>query len=320
MTPRDDLGARLRRFLDAAGKVGPAVGLTLESELPDLVPTPACAPSAVPRRPPPARCSPPSPARGISRITSDATAMPSTTACAISTHPTPPAELRRPSSPTSRRPTDCSTRTMPASRGSPTRSVSTVITIVMPDGLSRSSCRPRVPVPPPSGPLGRRRCAGRRTRQPQGELMRIATWNVNSIRARSESVVEWMEQADVDVLAMQETKCHDDAFPLMSFLASGYDVAHVGQGAYNGVAIASRVGLDGGGGRLRRGTHLSGRRPADPRGPRDLRGVRGGSACGACTCRTAAHQRTRTTSTNSAGSTPSVTTSRCDWLTIRPPR
>ncbi len=53
-----------------------------------------------------------------------------------------------------------------------------------------------------------------------------------------------MERADVDVLAMQETKCHDDAFPLMSFLASGYDIAHVGQGAYNGVAIASRVGLD----------------------------------------------------------------------------
>ncbi|SDU67266.1 exodeoxyribonuclease III [Gordonia westfalica] len=74
--------------------------------------------------------------------------------------------------------------------------------------------------------------------------MRIATWNVNSIRARSESVVEWMDQSDIDVLAMQETKCHDDAFPLMSFLASGYDVAHVGQGAYNGVAIASRVGLD----------------------------------------------------------------------------
>ena len=74
--------------------------------------------------------------------------------------------------------------------------------------------------------------------------MRIATWNVNSIRARSESVVAWAETAGIDVLAMQETKCHDDAFPLMSFLAAGYDVAHVGQGAYNGVAIASRVGLD----------------------------------------------------------------------------
>ncbi|MDL9937003.1 exodeoxyribonuclease III [Gordonia sp. ABSL1-1] len=74
--------------------------------------------------------------------------------------------------------------------------------------------------------------------------MRIATWNVNSIRARSESVVAWMTEQDIDVVALQEIKCHNDAFPLMSFLASGYDVAHVGQGAYNGVAIASRVGLE----------------------------------------------------------------------------
>lgn len=74
--------------------------------------------------------------------------------------------------------------------------------------------------------------------------MRIATWNVNSIRARSEAVVGWMERSDIDVLAMQETKCRDDEFPLMSFLAAGYDVAHVGTGGFNGVAIASRVGLD----------------------------------------------------------------------------
>ncbi|MGV9709293.1 exodeoxyribonuclease III [Gordonia sp. NPDC003424] len=74
--------------------------------------------------------------------------------------------------------------------------------------------------------------------------MRFATWNVNSIRARSELVVAWMERNDIDVLAMQETKCRDDEFPLMSFLASGYDVALCGGGGYNGVAIASRIGLD----------------------------------------------------------------------------
>lgn len=74
--------------------------------------------------------------------------------------------------------------------------------------------------------------------------MRIATWNVNSIRARSEAVVAWMERGDIDVLAMQETKCPDDRFPAMSFLASGYDVVFCGQGGFNGVAIASRVGLD----------------------------------------------------------------------------
>ncbi len=74
--------------------------------------------------------------------------------------------------------------------------------------------------------------------------MRIATWNVNSIRARSEFVVAWMERNDIDVLAMQETKCRDDEFPLMSFLASGYDVAHLGDGGFNGVAVASRIGLE----------------------------------------------------------------------------
>ncbi|GED96654.1 exodeoxyribonuclease III [Gordonia crocea] len=73
--------------------------------------------------------------------------------------------------------------------------------------------------------------------------MRLATWNVNSIRARSEAVVGWAQAADIDVLAIQETKCTDDGFPVMSFLAAGYDVASMGSGAYNGVAIASRVGL-----------------------------------------------------------------------------
>ncbi|WP_026919132.1 exodeoxyribonuclease III [Gordonia shandongensis] len=73
--------------------------------------------------------------------------------------------------------------------------------------------------------------------------MRLATWNVNSIRARSEQVVAWMNRHAIDVLAMQETKCPDDAFPAMSFLAHGYDVAFHGTGGYNGVAIASRVGV-----------------------------------------------------------------------------
>ncbi|MDR2280075.1 MAG: exodeoxyribonuclease III [Gordonia sp. (in: high G+C Gram-positive bacteria)] len=73
--------------------------------------------------------------------------------------------------------------------------------------------------------------------------MRLATWNVNSIRARSEDVVAWMTRHAVDVLAIQETKCSDDQFPVMSFIAHGYDVAFHGTGGYNGVAIASRVGL-----------------------------------------------------------------------------
>jgi exodeoxyribonuclease-3 len=76
------------------------------------------------------------------------------------------------------------------------------------------------------------------------DTLRLATWNVNSIRSRVGRVVDWLERADVDVLAMQETKCSDDQFPTMPFAALGYEVAHVGFNQWNGVAIASRVGLD----------------------------------------------------------------------------
>jgi exodeoxyribonuclease-3 len=74
--------------------------------------------------------------------------------------------------------------------------------------------------------------------------VRLATWNVNSIRSRIDRVTDWLERANVDVLAMQETKCTDAQFPTMPFAALGYEVAHVGFNQWNGVAIASRVGLD----------------------------------------------------------------------------
>jgi exodeoxyribonuclease-3 len=74
--------------------------------------------------------------------------------------------------------------------------------------------------------------------------LRVATWNVNSIRTRVDRVVDWLARADVDVLAMQETKCTDAQFPTMPFAALGYEVAHVGFNQWNGVAIASRVGID----------------------------------------------------------------------------
>jgi exodeoxyribonuclease-3 len=74
--------------------------------------------------------------------------------------------------------------------------------------------------------------------------MRIATWNVNSIRTRVDRVTDWLSRAEVDVLAMQETKCKDEQFPLLPFAALGYEVAHVGYSQWNGVAIASRVGLE----------------------------------------------------------------------------
>lgn len=74
--------------------------------------------------------------------------------------------------------------------------------------------------------------------------LRFATWNVNSIRTRVDRVVDWMQRAEIDVLAMQETKCNDDQFPAMPFLGAGYEVVHCGHDQWNGVAIASRVGFD----------------------------------------------------------------------------
>lgn len=75
-------------------------------------------------------------------------------------------------------------------------------------------------------------------------IMRIATWNVNSIRARLDRVLAWLEETGTEVLAMQETKCTDEQFPHLGFEALGYEVAHHGLSQWNGVAIASRVGLD----------------------------------------------------------------------------
>ncbi|GAA3185254.1 exodeoxyribonuclease III [Blastococcus jejuensis] len=74
--------------------------------------------------------------------------------------------------------------------------------------------------------------------------MRLATWNVNSIRSRADRVAAFLQRHDVDVLALQETKCRDDQFPEMMFDALGYEVAHVGHSQWNGVAILSRVGLE----------------------------------------------------------------------------
>jgi exodeoxyribonuclease-3 len=74
--------------------------------------------------------------------------------------------------------------------------------------------------------------------------VRIATWNVNSVGARLPRLLEWLEQASPDVVALQETKCADAAFPYMPLQALGYEAAHTGDGRWNGVAVLSRVGLD----------------------------------------------------------------------------
>lgn len=74
--------------------------------------------------------------------------------------------------------------------------------------------------------------------------MRLATWNVNSIRTRVDRVIAFLQDFDIDVLAMQEIKCRTDQFPLLPFEEAGYEVAAHGLNQWNGVAIASRVGLD----------------------------------------------------------------------------
>ena len=74
--------------------------------------------------------------------------------------------------------------------------------------------------------------------------MRIATWNVNSIRSRVDRVEAWLQRTDVDVLAVQETKATDAQFPFDRFRALGYEVAHHGLNHWNGVAILIRVGLE----------------------------------------------------------------------------
>ncbi len=74
--------------------------------------------------------------------------------------------------------------------------------------------------------------------------MRIATWNVNSLRARLEKVMWWLDRARPDVLLMQETKCVDAEAPVSELSSVGYELVHHGQGQWNGVAIATRLGAD----------------------------------------------------------------------------
>jgi exodeoxyribonuclease-3 len=74
--------------------------------------------------------------------------------------------------------------------------------------------------------------------------VRIATWNVNSLRSRIDRVERLLERHDIDVLALQETKAREDQLPLMGLQSLGYEVAAAGTNQWNGVAIISRVGLD----------------------------------------------------------------------------
>jgi exodeoxyribonuclease III len=74
--------------------------------------------------------------------------------------------------------------------------------------------------------------------------MRIATWNVNSIKQRMDNSLAWVSARQPDIVCMQETKCVDEAFPREAFEALGYNVAVHGQKAFNGVAILSKLPFD----------------------------------------------------------------------------
>ena len=97
-----------------------------------------------------------------------------------------------------------------------------------------------------------------RSQQP----LKIATWNVNSVRTRLEQVQAWLQEAQPDLLCLQETKVDDPLFPCEAFEANGYQVKFHGQKAYNGVALISRQPLED----VRIG--MSGELPEDPEAKR----------------------------------------------------
>ena len=74
--------------------------------------------------------------------------------------------------------------------------------------------------------------------------MRIATWNVNSVNARLETVLQWFREAQPDVACLQEIKCADEKFPREAFESLGYNCEVLGQKSYNGVAILSKSPLE----------------------------------------------------------------------------
>jgi exodeoxyribonuclease III len=73
--------------------------------------------------------------------------------------------------------------------------------------------------------------------------VRLATWNVNSLKVRLPRVEAWLDEVRPDVLCLQETKLADTAWPALAFESMGYESAHRGQGQWNGVAVLSRVGI-----------------------------------------------------------------------------
>jgi exodeoxyribonuclease-3 len=75
-------------------------------------------------------------------------------------------------------------------------------------------------------------------------VLKLASWNVNSLKVRLDQVLAWMDTAQIDVLALQETKLTDDQFPAQAFIDKGFHVVFSGQKTYNGVAIISKLPMN----------------------------------------------------------------------------
>jgi len=73
--------------------------------------------------------------------------------------------------------------------------------------------------------------------------MRVASWNINSLRKRQDRLFAWLNETRPDIVCLQETKCRDDQFPALALQSAGYHAAYHGEKSYNGVAILSRTGL-----------------------------------------------------------------------------
>ena len=75
-------------------------------------------------------------------------------------------------------------------------------------------------------------------------MLKLASWNVNSLTVRLEQVIAWLQTSNVDILALQETKLVDEKFPVQAFTELGFHVVYSGQKTYNGVAIISRYPIE----------------------------------------------------------------------------
>ncbi len=113
----------------------------------------------------------------------------------------------------------------------------------------------------PDGPSDEAELAPQIIESLRFRVVRIVSWNVNSIRARHGRLMRWLGRHEPDVVLLQETKCADDVFEPFAdeYRSLGYEVAHHGRDQWNGVAILSRVGLDD----VRRGLPGTNRPPYD---------------------------------------------------------